>query len=245
VEGFTPIVELLSKDCDIRLNTQVSRIHYVDNEIDVQTNQGNFTTEKIIITVPLGILKKRLIKFEPELSQTKLSSLDKLDMGILDSLVLKFPHVFWPTMRFGINFCETGFDFRFLTNLVPFYQQPILTLRIAADHAKQLENQNDDIWLDKAMQALRHFFGNHIPDPQQYIITRWGLDPFTYGSYSFIPVGATGEEHDILAEPINNKLFFAGEATHRRFPATVHGAYLSGIREAERIYSQLSPLPPK
>ena len=65
--------------------------------------------------------------------------------------------------------------------------------------------------------------------------TQWASDPFAGGSYSYVPVGATGEEYDALAEPVGSRLFFAGEATSRDYHATVHGAYLSGLREAERI----------
>jgi monoamine oxidase len=55
------------------------------------------------------------------------------------------------------------------------------------------------------------------------------------GAYAYVPLGATPQDFDALAEPVANRLFFAGEATHRQYPATVHGAFLSGVREAERI----------
>ncbi len=64
--------------------------------------------------------------------------------------------------------------------------------------------------------------------------TRWNEDAFARGSYSLFPPGASYEDHDALAEPAG-RLLFAGEATHRTYPATVHGAYLSGVREAERV----------
>jgi monoamine oxidase len=68
--------------------------------------------------------------------------------------------------------------------------------------------------------------------------TRWSSDPFSYGSYSYISVGAKTEYYDALARPIDDRVFFAGEATHRTYPGTVHGAYLSGIREANRVMSR-------
>lgn len=74
-----------------------------------------------------------------------------------------------------------------------------------------------------------------VPDPIQTICTKWGSDPFSYGSYSHVRVGSSGVDYDILAESVNNRLFFAGEATTRQHPATMHGAYLSGLREASRI----------
>jgi len=75
-----------------------------------------------------------------------------------------------------------------------------------------------------------------VPDPIQSICTRWGSDPLSYGSYSHVSVQSSGKDYDILAENVGNRLFFAGEATCRQYPATMHGAFMSGLREASRIY---------
>lgn len=78
--------------------------------------------------------------------------------------------------------------------------------------------------------------GVNVPDPIQTVCTRWGGDPFSLGSYSNVAVGASGDDYDILAESVGDgRLFFAGEATMRRYPATMHGAFLSGLREAANI----------
>jgi len=78
--------------------------------------------------------------------------------------------------------------------------------------------------------------GINVPDPIQSICTRWGSDPFSYGSYSHVSVQSSGDDYDILAENVGNRLFFAGEATSRQYPATMHGAFMSGLREASHIY---------
>ncbi|GLJ53847.1 hypothetical protein SUGI_1149590 [Cryptomeria japonica] len=69
------------------------------------------------------------------------------------------------------------------------------------------------------------------------MFTRWGSDPFSLGSYSHVAVGASGrDDYDILAESMGDgRVFFAGEATNRHYPATIHGAFLSGLREAANI----------
>ncbi|VAI76039.1 unnamed protein product [Triticum turgidum subsp. durum] len=78
--------------------------------------------------------------------------------------------------------------------------------------------------------------GVTVPDPIQSACTRWGSDPLCCGSYSHIRVGSSGTDYDILAESVSeDRLFFAGEATNRAYPATMHGALLSGLREASRI----------
>lgn len=75
-----------------------------------------------------------------------------------------------------------------------------------------------------------------MPDPIQTICTRWGSDPLSYGSYSHVRVQSSGSDYDLLAENVGNRLFFAGEATNRQHPATMHGAFLSGLREASCMY---------
>lgn len=78
--------------------------------------------------------------------------------------------------------------------------------------------------------------GINVPEPIQTVCTRWGGDPFSLGSYSNVAVGASGDDYDILAESVGDgRLFFAGEATTRRYPATMHGAFLSGLREAANM----------
>lgn len=78
--------------------------------------------------------------------------------------------------------------------------------------------------------------GIEVPEPIQTVCTRWGSDPFSLGSYSNVAVGASGDDYDILAENVGDgRLFFAGEATTRRYPATMHGAFLTGLREAANI----------
>ena len=74
-----------------------------------------------------------------------------------------------------------------------------------------------------------------MPEPEAVVASRWGRDPHAGGSYSFLPVGVSGQAYDEMARPLGNRLYFAGEATTRRYPGTVHGAFLSGVREAERI----------
>jgi len=76
------------------------------------------------------------------------------------------------------------------------------------------------------MSTLRLIYGKGIPNPTKFIRTKWGQDPFSYGSYSYSLVGAK-QPHDRLAigATVADRVFFAGEATSVAHPATVHGAY--------------------
>jgi Flavin containing amine oxidoreductase len=79
----------------------------------------------------------------------------------------------------------------------------------------------------------------------QAICTRWGQDSMALGAYSSIAVGCVGgEDYDIMAESIGGRLFFAGEATTRKYPATMHGAFFTGCREVRGAPAAVGPLSP-
>ena len=86
------------------------------------------------------------------------------------------------------------------------------------------------------MATLRLMYGDQIPDPVGQVITRWGQDQFSLGSYSFSGVGSEEPaDRKTLAATVAGRLFFAGEHTSHLYFATVHGAYLSGLDAAKKI----------
>ena len=80
-----------------------------------------------------------------------------------------------------------------------------------------------------------------IPDPEGWLVTRWAADEYAGGSYSFLPVGVRPRERSRLGAAVEDRVFFAGEATSREFPGTVHGALLSGRRAAREILELPEP----
>lgn len=79
-----------------------------------------------------------------------------------------------------------------------------------------------------------------VPKPQKYIVTRWYQDKHIQMAYSHIPVGATGDLYDDLAADVQGRIYFAGEATNRQHPQSVTGAYISGMREAEKVFTSMA-----
>ncbi|MCP4434668.1 MAG: NAD(P)-binding protein [Actinomycetia bacterium] len=74
-----------------------------------------------------------------------------------------------------------------------------------------------------------------VPEPTDYLLSNWRTDPYALGSYSYLAVGSTPQDRNLIAQPVDGRLFFAGEALHADHPATVHGAHLSGIEAAETM----------
>ncbi|PHU22514.1 hypothetical protein BC332_07621 [Capsicum chinense] len=92
-----------------------------------------------------------------------------------------------------------------------------------------------------SLLVLHKLYGeNKVPDPVASGVTNWGKDPYSYGAYSYVAVGSSGEDCDILRRPVENCLFFAGEATCKEHPDTVGGDMMSRLWEAVRIIDILT-----
>ncbi|MEQ2179657.1 Lysine-specific histone demethylase 1A [Goodea atripinnis] len=122
---------------------------------------------------------------------------------------------------------------------------------MAGEAAGIMENISDDVIVGRCLAILKGIFGSSaVPQPKETVVTRWRADPWARGSYSYVAAGSSGNDYDLMAQPITPgpaipgasqpvpRLFFAGEHTIRNYPATVHGALLSGLREAGRIADQ-------
>jgi hypothetical protein len=113
---------------------------------------------------------------------------------------------------------------------------PVLIAMMAGDAAEWVEAHSDGEVVATVMDALRSLFGDDaVPPPLSHVVTRWRSDPFARGSYSYLPPGSHGVHYDLMAAPVADKLFFAGEATNRTHPTTAAGAFESGVREAVRL----------
>lgn len=234
--GYDAIAKGLATGVDVRLSHEVHRIAHDRNGVRVETSQGSFEADYAVVTLPLGVLRAGTVEFSPALPESKRQALQSLDMGLANKVVLSFPRAFWPQSTHYLGYIsETRGEFSSFVNLFPFLRRPILVSYLSGDYALSIEPLSDEETAGRAMRVLRTMYGRSIPEPDAVRITRWGQDRFTMGAYSYVVVGGVARAYDVLAEPISNRLFFAGEGTNRLYPATVHGAFLSGVREANRI----------
>lgn len=236
IDTYETIIQSLAKYEQIKFNTVVTDITEINNGINVIANDEKFYADAILITVPLGVLKNNCINFTPPLPVDKQLAINHLGMGLLNAIVLKFPRFFWPNDKMLIFLpSKDKLPISTFFNLGYALDQPFILAYTGGDVGKALEDLSDKELINIIMQQFKRYFSQNIPEPENFFITRWLQDPFSKGSYSYLPVGATPEDYDKLAKPATKRIFFAGEATHQQFPATTHGAYLSGMREAERI----------
>lgn len=236
VIGYDKIVKELLKGIDVKLNQKVTDIIYKNKEVIVKTNTNEFKCDYVIVTVSIGVLKSGIINFIPSLPSQKINSMKNIKMGVLNKLVLEFPKVFWEDVDVINYVSDIKGVWNETFNLNPVLNKPILVMFTAGDFAKKMETWDDNLIIKSAMNTLQKIYGTNIPNPINYKITRWNSDNNTLGSYSYSSVGAKQpNDRKNIASPISNKIFFAGEATSSLYPATVHGAYLSGLEASNQI----------
>lgn len=234
--GYDQLTTSLAQGLDIRLNQKVSIIDYGSDTIKVTTNEAVFSADKVLVTVPLGVLKKNVIQFSPTLPTAKQAAIDAFEMGVLNKVYLKFDNIFWSQASDNFGFVsQNKGDFSSWLNLAGVSGQPVLMAFNSGSYGIEIESLSDTEIIERAMLVLKSIYGDDIPNPSHHLITRWWQDPFSFGSYSYLTPQASNDMRADLADDIDKRIFFAGEATSSLYPATVHGAFLSGEREAEKI----------
>ncbi|MGH0130944.1 UNVERIFIED_CONTAM: hypothetical protein FKN15_067329 [Acipenser sinensis] len=259
--GYSCVPVALAEGLDIKLNTAVRQVRYTSSGCEVIAVNTRSTSQTfiykcdaVLCTLPLGVMKQQppAVQFVPPLPEWKTSAIQRMGFGNLNKVVLCFDRVFWdPSVNLfghvGSTTASRGELFLFWN----LYKAPILLALMAGEAAGIMENISDDVIVGRCLAILKGIFGGSaVPQPKETVVTRWRADPWARGSYSYVAAGSSGNDYDLMAQPITPgpavpgasqpvpRLFFAGEHTIRNYPATVHGALLSGLREAGRIADQ-------
>jgi monoamine oxidase len=251
--GYGSLIEQIAKkhNLSIRLNTLVTQINTTDPDRIAVTISNDSSSilycRRIIITIPLGCLKRETILFEPPLPDWKREAINKMGLGLMNKLILQFSNDFWgPDVRGILHACnERRGRFRLTICIPP--PENILILFVTGTFALELEQLTDAQTLEQIMKFLRQIFPKQtIPDPIKYKFTRWAQDPLAYGAYSNFAVHTGPHTIEQLAkETSNGRVQWAGEhaniddGTEDWAYACVHSAFQSGQRAARTIRDQL------
>jgi monoamine oxidase len=215
---------------------------------------GLFTAPRALITLPLGVLQAApdSIRFNPELPETKKTAMQKLAMGKVVRVTLSFRERFWQNIHpAGESRSLANLSFLFShDNLFPTWwtqmplHLPLITGWAPASSAESLARLGKDQIIDKALASLSRVLHLEKSNVQSQLTAAylhdWDTDPFSLGAYSYAKVGGEGYQQT-LAAPLDNTLFFAGEATDTAgHNGTVHGAIATGKRAAAEILASLS-----
>jgi monoamine oxidase len=228
-KGYQQLAHHLADGLTIQLDTEVTRVTDDGSRVRLDTSRGVLSGDRVIVTVPLGVLKAGTISFDPALPAAKRTAIDRLGVGVLDKVVLSFAEPFWSRSVNVIGLAGADQPLPVLVNGLTFGAGPVLVGLRGGSAARSGEVLSDEQNVEQVRAAL------NAPAVTGSLVTRWGADRYARGSYSFLAVGSSPADQKALGEPASERLLFAGEATYPEHFATVHGAYVSGLREAHRI----------
>ncbi|VDN50881.1 unnamed protein product [Dracunculus medinensis] len=165
-------------------------------------------------------------------------------------VILFFDRSFWDHQPVFGNIGESGWSRGELYMFQAVPDRSILVGLLSGEAANLSEDYEKRTIVIRAMNILIAVFGPSCPQkvPIDAVVTNWRTDPFARGAVSYVPTEATGDLYDKLAEPVlveneQPRILFAGEHTIRNYPASLHGAFLSGVREAARVADYFSGSP--
>lgn len=218
--------------------------------------------DHVIVTVSLGVLKRQYPSFfRPGLPSEKVAAIHRLGISTTDKIFLEFEEPFWGPECNSLQFvwedeaesCTLTYPpelwYRKICGFDVLYPPEryghVLSGWICGEEALVMESYDDEAVAEICTDMLRQFTGNpNIPKPRRILRSAWGSNPFFRGSYSYTQVGSSGVDVEKLAKPLPYtessktapmQVLFSGEATHRKYYSTTHGALLSGQREAARL----------
>lgn len=235
--GYDKIIKILAQHLDIRINSPVRSVSYgYSDHVTVETKGETFTSDYVICSVPLGVLKNDSITFSPNLPPYMKTSINKVGFGTVTKLAIKFTSQFWDSdvQYYGTVNENTG-RWPLWLNYKTFSDENILMGFCFGDYALTADRMSDQELLNDALEVINNIWEDDVTDVQAILRTSWLKDPFSLGAYSFPASQNTEEDFENLFEPQNERLFFCGEHTNLLYLATTHGALLSGIRAANQI----------
>ena len=156
-QGYDAMLAALDGAYEVRLSSPVSHLDYSANTVLLTEADVQHSFDAVMVTVPLGVLKSGDLQFSPPLPPEKQGAIDRLGMGLLDRLYLKFDTVFWDEDPIWIVTPETGRprgQYTYFLNLYALFGMPILLLFHGATPARQLSSLSDDEMVSNAMQVL-------------------------------------------------------------------------------------------
>ncbi len=261
-DGYDRLADHLAAGIEVRLEHVVRRVRWSADGVTVTVDgadrgdgadQGDgadrgdgadFSADRAVVTVPIGVLKSSDLVIEPALPEPVAGAVQRLEMNAFEKIILRFPRRFWDADVYAIRQQGRHGDWwHSWYDLTPLHGEPTLLTFAAGPCARETRTWDDDRVVGSVLAELRRLYGHAVEEPVGVHRTRWQDDPYALGSYAYMTVGSTPEDHDVLATPIGGGvLHLAGEATWTDDPATVTAALLSGHRVACTILDRVIPI---
>ncbi len=262
-QGYEALLEIFRRELreanvSCQLDTVATAIRWQPGNVELSAcNQAGtitMTAPRLLITLPLSILQASpeepgAVRFVPDLPPQKQAALSKLAMGKAIRVTLRFQQRFWDDLRpphsteskslANMSFLLSHEDW-FPTWWTTMPEKlPIITGWAPFHCAERLSGKSTEFVVDKCLHSLSRVLRISRSELESLLAHAywhdWQSDPLSRGAYSYIRVGGNNAQQ-ALADPVDNTLFFAGEATDiSGHNGTVHGAIASGHRAAKQI----------
>ena len=253
VGPLSSAVAALSEGLDVRLGHAVTAVATGEDFVRVRGEAFELSARRCVVAVPLGCLKQGTLAFSPELSPRKAHALATVGCSRFEKVVLSFDEPFWERVvgrrhvihaPAVVDAQSPRFEVFFSLNAARGTAEAphVLVAIVGGADATAAEAEDDDTLRRLVCDALDAALGTSeaARHCRRMLRTRWSRDEFARGAYSYLPPGATPDDYDALARPEHRgRVLFCGEHTSRKYPATMHGALLSGEREAKRVIGDL------
>jgi monoamine oxidase len=238
-EGYGRLFQTLAEGLPVACKSVVSRVDHRGLVIRIETARGTVTASRAIVTVPTSIIAGEIIRFEPPLLD-KLAAAAGLPLGVDDKLFISLegplPDVEHDTYLLGSTTSRETMSYQ-----VRPLDRPAIYCFFGGRFAAALEREGQEAMFSFAADELARLLGSAIRKRMAPLAsTAWLQDPWSRGSYSFALPGHA-DDRAVLAAPVDDRVFFAGEACSPNFFSTAHGAWLSGISAAEAALASLRP----
>ena len=228
-QGYGRLFAALAEGLPVAYGTPVSRIDYCGGRIRLETSHGTISARAVIVTVPTAAIAEGHIAFDPPLPD-KLAAAAGLPLGVADKLCLAYDGDLAEQYLIGL----TGRRETMSYQLRPF-SRPRIHCFFGGRFAAQLERDGIAAMAEFAIGELAGLFGGDIRRRLRPLVASfWRADPFARGSYSYALPGHADDRAE-LAQPVDDRLFFAGEACSPNFFSTAHGAYETGLAAADAV----------
>jgi monoamine oxidase len=237
--GYGNLIASWAADVPVTLNAKAERVRLTRQGVAVETAQGTLTARAAIVTVSTGVLASGAIRFEPDLPDWMSEAIRGLPMGTENKIGLHFDaDVFGPGGRGHFStWNDDGSTAKIDVSVMGFDTAAVF---VGGRQAIALEDLGAPAMHAFAVDRVADVFGSSIrKHVTRGIATAWHSDPWTRGSWACARPGQA-HQRAALARPVEDRLFFAGEATVSGSQGTCHGAYESGLRAAKDVSKVLS-----
>ncbi|MGL4965470.1 MAG: flavin monoamine oxidase family protein [Inquilinus sp.] len=227
LDGLGALVARHARSVPVELGTPVTRIAWHGRDhVAVETPRGTVEARAVIVTVPTGVLAGDALRFDPPLPGWKRQAVADLPMGSCNKLSLGLTGNPFGDVAGPVLMTDFGRSVEFLLREDG---RDIVTMMVNGAFAKDLAAAGAPAMIDYAVGRLSALFGSAIRSALtgRHVLADWDHDPWAAGCYAVARPGAAAARA-VLARPVEDRLFFAGEAVHDRYMGDVHGAHLSG-----------------